>query len=237
VVMGGPALAAETWTGLYVGVDGGLDWAKIKNSGDMSNNGTFDTFALTDIDTASTFRMHTIGASGGAKIGINYQIGHGFLGVEADYNTLTGSHSKTIHGAYTSTAFPDLGQHFTVSSGVEQKWLSSVRLRGGAVLEHSIVYVTAGVAEAETSYSAGFSDTVVPVAPVSAKTTKKLQGFVIGAGEEFRITHRLSCFFEILNTTLGSSQLVLPVSATDHYTSTGKFNDDVLRLGINLKVF
>ncbi len=233
-----PAWARGPWTGFYVGIDGGLDWAKVKNDGFITGNGTFDTDATSDINLAGVHRMHTIGASAGAKVGFNYQMGHWFVGLEGDYNTLTGKHAVNRTFKYTSTILPDAGGQFTLSNSFEQKWISTVRFRGGVALNNStIAYVTVGSAEAQSTYGAGFSDTVVPVAPVSSKVTKKINGFVLGLGEEFRLGGRMSCFFEILNTTLGSANIVLPVSSTDHYDATGKFNDDVLRFGLNIRLF
>jgi len=66
---------APIWTGVYVGAQGGIDWA--------------------DLDTSFNSGFSTRGVTGGGHVGFNWSVGGLIVGVEADANVANAQFSAT----------------------------------------------------------------------------------------------------------------------------------------------
>jgi outer membrane immunogenic protein len=109
----------STWTGFYVGLNGGYGWASRDHLGDAT-------------DDPCCVRPN--GWFGGAQIGYNYQINAFVLGVEADFQ-----------GADISKTINDLNFGDTLHAKID--WFGTVRGRLGYVVSSPLlVYVTGGFA-------------------------------------------------------------------------------------------
>jgi outer membrane immunogenic protein len=85
-------LAAPTWTGMYIGVDGGLNF-----------NGSFD---VTTSPGASNTQTSNSGWAFGGHLGYDYQMGHVVLGLETD---ISGSTESATSTAGVKTTLPWYG--------------------------------------------------------------------------------------------------------------------------------
>jgi len=133
LVAGAPAVAADmplkappapviapTWTGTYIGVNGGYGWGT-SNHTNLANGITSGDFDIK-------------GGIAGITYGGNWQAGHVVLGFESDYDWTdikgTGGIGTTCGaGCFTNT-----------------KWLSTERMRAGWDFNGWLLYGTAGAA-------------------------------------------------------------------------------------------
>lgn len=192
------AVAPVSWTGFYVGINGGGGWS----TQDQTIAGTD---AFTNAVVASGFVPGTVatrGAGGmfGGTIGYNFQITPSFvLGVEGDFDwaDIGGSGGQSLA----------IGPFALNTAGSEKlNWLSTFRGRAGwLAMPGTMFYVTGGVAfgEAESMSSITLvtpGTTFVAAADTSAFKT----GWVVGAGLEQQLYNRWSIKGEYDYVSLGS---------------------------------
>jgi len=125
-----PAAPAFSWTGFYVGTNGGYGFGQSKWNTPLGSVGGFATN----------------GPLAGATAGGNYQWGQFVLGIEgdADWQNLRGSQTS----APCSTV--GVGSCATVSN-----WISTIRGRAGFAMDRTLLYITAGGAFANVKPSTG----------------------------------------------------------------------------------
>jgi outer membrane immunogenic protein len=211
--------AAPTWTGLYLGVQGGGafnpdDGSRLR----LSPNG----FGLGDPVLGLTapanngFAANTLGAAfgdnfseefdssfmGGAHIGYDYQIGSVVLGAVVDINALNVSQ--------TASAFSNTPAFYTAER--ELDYLVTGRLRAGYTFTPSfLAYATGGVAYGEVDYSFSTDSPAVAGNPRSTATARAADrnenedefGYTVGGGVDFLVTENISIGAEYLYTNLG----------------------------------
>src|SRR5262245_2142222 len=90
VFFAGLSSARASWSGLYVGVNGGKGFGKFNanTSTIFSPTGYFATTSVPAISSAGAQHLSPEGFSGGIGIGYDLQIGPFVLGAEADFNGL-----------------------------------------------------------------------------------------------------------------------------------------------------
>lgn len=124
-----PVVQVMTWTGPYIGINGGAVWHR----------------ATTDYEVGSFFesvRTTSTGATFGGQIGYNWQVQNFVFGLEADGNLADAS--KTV----TSTN--------TVTYHNKLSWLATVRGRlGVTITPPTLLYVTGGLAVGGIKNTAG----------------------------------------------------------------------------------
>ena len=139
----------------------------------------------------------------GGQVGFNAQADRIVLGVEGDI-TSSGFEHKGLNGG---------GQTF------KQKWVGSVRGRGGYAFDQVLAYGTLGVAAASNQ-----------VTDVAGSADKKTLGWVVGAGAEAKVTDRISLRGELLHYALGTGTYNTPTAT---YRLDSRTN--VLRAGVNYR--
>jgi iron complex outermembrane recepter protein len=117
-----PAPATWSWTGLYLGVNGGYAFG----GSDWSDS----------VTGASSGNFNTSGFVFGGTLGGNYQSGPWVFGVEADGDLA----DVSGFGTFTSTSFCAGG------CLTKNDWLATVRGRAGYAFDRFLVYGTAGAA-------------------------------------------------------------------------------------------
>jgi len=110
-------VSAFSWTGFYVGVNGGYSWASLGSIG----NATFDR--------PSGFTL-------GGTAGYNQQFGNFVLGLEGDLNwsNIDSSRRQTITIAATPNA---------VVYASDVSWAGTLRVRAGYAVDRVLLYATA----------------------------------------------------------------------------------------------
>lgn len=121
-----PVVTAFSWSGFYVGLNGGYGWGK----GDVS----------TLLGSAS---ISTKGALVGATAGYNLQTGNWVWGVEGDLDM------STVKGSDSSALFCVLGCE------VKNTWLGTARGRIGYAMDRWLTYFTGGLAFGDIKVSNG----------------------------------------------------------------------------------
>src|SRR5262245_35633437 len=118
---------ASSWTGLYLGVNGGWAWTNSNNgNGTLTVNDTVGGALFPPISIASANRNAQSPLLGG-QVGYNWQVGSWVFGVEGDIDGAKINASQAI-------VFPNgtlLGSGGVGSISIKQDWLASVRGRVG----------------------------------------------------------------------------------------------------------
>jgi outer membrane immunogenic protein len=207
-----------TWTGCYVGANGGGIWAHNDWNdsfyGDYGNN------------TAS-------GGIGGLQGGCNYQVGAWVFGLQGDYDW------TSINNTSANPVLSNL-TGLVITDQTQIKSLASVTGRVGYSWDRFLAYVKAGGAWMQGSFA--FQVAGVPVATASQTQS----GWTVGVGGEYAFLNWLTGFVEYdyygFNSNNNSGLLCTPtvcagpVGAVALSNGTGvKDNVSVLKVGLNFK--
>jgi outer membrane immunogenic protein len=197
-----PIAAIFSWTGFYIGVNGGGAFGQDHNvivnetlagapfvSGTWPGRGTFGSLAPT-------------GGFGGGQIGYNYQVQNWVWGIEADLQGASIRDTAAATLPYISGV-----NTITVASSQKVDWFGTVRGRVGIAFDRLLVYGTGGLAYGQTSYSQTMSDTFGFVAAGSDKHTRT--GWVAGGGIEWAFAPNWSVKGEYQYIDLGRRNLTI----------------------------
>lgn len=166
----GSSLADDSWTGPYVGGSIGAIMGSYTST-EYYYPYDYGEYSFT------TDLKYLLGIQGG----FNKQIGStGLVGVELDVNLPDFDETRDFE--YSSE---------TVANHCEWNYYSTLRLRGGLVVDNTLIYVTGGVAVVDVDYAWGYlgygSD---PYYYVEESGTEI--GYAAGAGIEFKVNDNLS---------------------------------------------
>lgn len=185
--------------------------------------------------------MSSLGLTGGAQIGYNWQSGRIVYGVEADFAALRFNETATASGTFPS---PFLGTQYSVTNKTSLNWVSTVRGRLGVTVTPDILlYVTGGAAFSRIQVSGAYSDNATnlafPGGSGSASSSAVKTGWVIGGGTEWALDRRWSVKAEYLYTKFGSLSAAVPLTNTPAFTQTTSSTGDVslhlIRIGFNYR--
>jgi outer membrane immunogenic protein len=204
------ARPALMWTGFYVGLNAGYSWSR-----DFAGEDS-----LFPYNGIAPERLHsrTSGFTGGGQIGYNYQMGHVVVGVEADFNYVDLSRTKTsLSGA--------------VTENISGNFIGTVRPRVGVAFGPALLYATGGLAygSVDTTITGNTANTL------SASDTGMRVGWAAGAGAEYALNRNLSLRLEYLHTDLGRANLSGVALDTNTYSWHDHLTDNVVRLGVNFR--
>jgi len=215
-----PLAAVWSWSGLYVGIDGGYGFG----------NDPFSQTVVQPGGTLASFEKSVVAPKGGffgGQMGYNWQVGSIVLGVEGDAQW-SGQRDKAC-GLVCEAAV-----NAVESTTVEQKlkWFATARGRLGWANEGYLLYVTGGGAWAGIDETDTFIDQGRTFVAGSSRTKS---GWAVGAGIETRLWGNWTAKLEYLHIDLGSVTSVLPVSSTASIVTDSRIRDDIVRAGINYK--
>jgi outer membrane immunogenic protein len=233
-----PVAPAWSWTGFYVGVNGGYGW----------NNSTGNKFCINLVgvlngvgcDSPNTGVVRPRGGFAGGQAGYNWQVNSLVLGVETDIQWSDIKRSSSVIDLCCSGAAVPAG---TLSATSKLDWFGTFRGRLGVLATpKALLYVTGGLIYGHETTSALLTFTPPPTNffPNSASTTRA--GGTVGAGLEYAFTPNFSGKVEGLWYDMGSltSSFTCPAGSTTctvGYTigSTFKFRGEMVRGGLNWK--
>lgn len=172
------AAPARTWTGFYLGVNGGVLWHRAK------------TDIVDQIGDTTSSTVNASGATFGGQVGYNWQYQAWVFGVEGDWNWVNSSGTGT---------FPTFAPNFIFSSKISS--LATGRGRIGYAMGAAgdwLPYVTGGVA-------AGKVNNFIPALFGGYQDNKTKVGWTAGGGIEHMFDPHWSAKVEALYVDLGSS--------------------------------
>ena len=232
------------WTGFYLGVNAGANWARSDattsaSSAPLPGFGGPYFFAgdVPIINGIGSGSMAGSGFTGGAQAGYNWQFNSTVVGLEADFGAFHGKASRTATGSVISS-----GDTPTITSSVDADWLFTARGRLGWAFGNLLPYVTGGVAvthlRATNSFSGVGGFFGVPSGTWSASKTKA--GWVIGGGLEWALAQNWSVRAEYLHVRFDSIDASGVVSASgagygSAISTSTDLSADIVRAGLSYR--
>jgi outer membrane immunogenic protein len=232
------------WSGFYVGINGG--W--IGSSHDAVTNSATDNSsgglgaALSAGAIPGNLPIEHKGFLGGGQIGYDWQLEPRFLwGFEADFDGIAKGSTDAVYLFRGSGAFVPMSTAYSATMDS----LGTVRARVGYLPTADLLwYATGGIAFANTKVGSAFycdACKVHPFAPATILQNSIISaGWTAGVGVEWRFAPSLTVKAEYLYVDLGSQSSVITYaygSNTSTLTSFFSEHDNVLRVGINYKLF
>jgi len=214
-----------TWTGFYIGVEGGYGWAETDT--------TVTTPAGTLFVTGDRFATgHPSGWLLGIAAGADYQTGPWVFGIKGSYDW------ADIKG--DSTTASTLNPVLDVHSHSKQDWLAMVTGRVGyAATPDLLLYVNGGWAWAGIERN---SETVVRATGAVVATTSGSEtrdGWTIGVGAEHRFMRNASLLLQYNYIDFGTEAIVNNVlTGPTAGTTTGRDQSrtlHILKAGLNYR--
>lgn len=219
-LIAGPAMAADmplkappapmapvfSWTGLYLGINGGGGWAR---DNWLDDNGTpagcGGTFATPLANCPVNFRPE--GGIFGGQIGYRYQFnGNWVIGIEGTAAWADLDQSVALPNA----AFPGLTEELKVRS------LYTATGQVGYAWNQALLYVKGGWAGANTNWTAGSATALpvggVPNTPFTATNSQDNSGWTVGVGLDYAFWNNFVLGIEYDHYDLGYSSFIAPVS-------------------------
>jgi outer membrane immunogenic protein len=206
------SIAAYSWTGCYLGIEGGGAWGH----SDQIVNGPVGFGSTTGGG------YHVSGGLVGGTAGCNYQVDRWVLGIEGDMSW------AGVSG--TATNIPPFVAGTVV--GTRESWLGTVRGRVGFTpADRWLVYATGGLAAADVEA------TIATAAVGSFSDTQTRTGWTAGLGVETAFWGRWTVKLEYLHVDFSSQAYFTPSPAPAvGINSRGNvpFTEEIVRAGLNL---
>ncbi len=200
-----PIAPAWSWTGFYLGLNGGYGFGSSSWGLPVTSSGTYST---------DGFQL-------GVTVGGNYQIGALVLGLEGDYDW------QNIRGTNTSAPCSSIGITFGGGAGgcdTASNWIATFRGRVGYAFDRLMVYGTAGGAGTDIKTSSGSL-------PWASSTEF---GWTAGGGVEGAITDNLLAKVEYLYADFGNATCSSSTNCGVP-NATVSLKESMVRVGLNYK--
>ncbi len=204
-----PPPPVMSWTGFYLGINGGAGWGTTTSSVDVGK-----TLALNGINGINLVvplaQTSLNGYLFGGQAGYNYQVGRYLIGVEGDgdWTNISGTSPCVLV--------------FNCSSKV--KWTADFTGRIGFLpLQNLLVYVKGGISWANMDNSFGNSagasiGGIVLTGAVNANFNETRAGGLLGIGTEYAIDSHWRAKIEYDYADYGSHSSTVPVTASGSVT-------------------
>lgn len=207
---------AFTWSGFYIGVNGGYGWGKW-------DDGSGDSFSSN-------------GGLAGGTIGANYQVNQFVVGVEGDFDW---SGMKWDQSIPIGGLVPPPGSA-TASATYKNEWLGTFAARFGLAVDRTLFYVKGGGAVTNDNYNMSGSAAGGVTFGESDSFTR--WGWMVGAGVEYAVTNNVSLKAEYNYIDFGSNTETLNFSGTNAagvpftagISDSAKLNVSAVKVGINV---
>jgi outer membrane immunogenic protein len=234
-----PPVSHYTWTGFYLGVNGGAGRGNETFSGSQ---------AISLGSTSFSGGLNSAGGLAGGQIGFNYEFPeHAILGLEADVDwahltgstagcaTFTGGLLNGFPAGCTTTNFA-LNGFETLRARVGYAWNDVILLYGTG----GWAWTNSSLKASTSCFGPACPSATIPFIGGTASVSNTFSGWVAGAGVEWGFSQSWTARVEYLhleveniqaNYTTNTSTLIGPIAATTSMTSTR--GTDVVRVGVN----
>lgn len=205
-----------TWTGCYVGIEGGRATGDAKHTAVTSSNPARIGLTIAEFDLKGWLI--------GGTLGCNYQIASNWvIGIEDDLSWTDKRGSANDIAPFTKS---------TVTS-TKERWLDTLRGRIGFAWDRVLIYGTGGAAFVGTTVD------VVDRFNNSVSDSRTRTGWTAGGGIEWAMWNNLSLKVEYLHADFGTAQYISPPVKVPQggtfVTRAVPLTDDLVRIGLNYK--
>jgi outer membrane immunogenic protein len=211
-----------TWTGCYLGANGGWIGGKDDyNTNNLYDGSIYDVKSFSSNESAGTF---------GGQFGCQFQTGSWVIGGEWDWNW-TGLKEDNYLRYFEDDA-DEVIDHWT---NKEVNWFSTARARLGYAWDRVMIYATGGLAYASyDAYTHVDWDIYYDLDQYRGGYHKNRFGYAVGGGLEWAFANNWTAKAEFLYLDFGSFDFVSPFEPgyDDWYTHVDA-KEYVARIGIN----
>lgn len=233
----GQEATAFSWTGFYVGVNGGYGWSghPINESGSTTGGPTSLANAMRNGAIPSSLAGNPSGPLGGIQVGYNYQLDPlSVLGVVVDYDWANIGQSQTA--TPNIPGFPN----YTTYSQQKIKSLASARALIGFVPTSYplLAYLTVGWAYGQTQLDASISNPGCTFfCGSNSSSNDSTSGWVAGGGLAYNFLCHWTANAELLFYDLGKQQqqIVDPSFPNSSLSQNVMYKGNIIRAGISYK--
>lgn len=256
---GTPALAADmaakappqappgpvfSWTGWYIGANGGYGWADPRSDTTLTD---FGGTILPGFATSHSDALKFSGAVGGVQAGFNWQASKQWIaGLEADWQATSENASLHYFDPYTVFGIPfNTVGAATTDYRASLLWFGTIRGRIGYELnDHLLLYATGGLAYGQVRVAGSVNDSgIFFIAPFNGTTSfsnsEVRVGWTIGSGLEGALTNNWSWKAEYLYVDLGAMNTIVPgpfaPTTAESVALHTRFTENIVRVGLNYK--
>jgi len=202
------AAGCANFGGFYVG--GNIGWASV-----TAHQNDLDGFTTGGVPTSFTVTDDSF--TGGVQTGYNIQKGCTLFGLEADWNwSDLNANTRLFPGDPTADV--------TIRTRIDG--FGTIRTRTGVVVDQLLLFVTGGVAWAETK------DTVA-VFPDRFRDTDTRWGWVAGFGTEYQLWSNISLTSDVLYLSFDDQDHTF--NTPDHFRTKTDDQIWVARMGVNIR--
>jgi len=232
-----PVPVPFSWTGFYIGANAGGHWSKDDHSAFVSENNNFTAASVAHLNADAPVSLSPTGFAGGVHAGYNWQWSSLVLGVEGDFDGLTGSKTRTLSDPFLGAANPTV---FVDSA--QDRWMATARARAGFAVDRALFYATGGAAWSNWSISHSFSLPAPPSINGTDNSTFTRTGWTAGGGFEYAFTNNwlarveyLYADFGAVDGTLATKLVFPPFVFVTNFAERDRLTEQVVRAGISYK--
>jgi outer membrane immunogenic protein len=200
------------WGGIYFGLNAGYGFGTSAWNSSVAPSPT--------VGTPGTGNFTTQGFLGGGTVGFNYQWAAIVAGLEGDFDWTNLNGSTSASGSVCAPA--------GTSCQTSASWLATARGRLGYAFDRVLVYATGGAAFTNDTAKGS-------IVGLSSTTTTTNVGWTGGAGVEVAIAPNWTAKVEYLYAMFPNGTYNIPVTATTSTTGSVKFQENIVRAGVNFK--
>lgn len=230
-------LAAERWSGIYLGVSAGYAWGDSRARGNVPAASNMVDWAIESADAVLNGNFSSDGGLGGLTVGASSQTGQFVLGIEADLThfSLKGKRDTGVLSVWQSVRGID---------EISADWLATLRLRVGYAFGSSLIYATAGPAFSKVSLSRAMdwsADTCgggeFGLNRCHAGKSNISAGWMAGGGIEHALSDRWAVKAEYLYADFGEAKFttVSTVHPNQYVRHSISLGTHIARAGVNYK--
>jgi len=223
-----PPPPALSWTGFYIGLNGGYGWNDATGRSTCVTPG--GVFFGAGCDAGAGNIVKPAGGLFGGQIGYNMQSGPIVYGLESDIQWSDIRDSVSAADPCCSPAFASATGTYTASSKLD--WFGTVRGRVGfAAGSSALLYATGGLIYGHEAVS---DSLVFPAVTYASAASTTRAGWTVGGGLEYLFTPAVSGKIEGLWYDMGSLSTAFTSPLTG-FTEGGTFNfrGAIIRAGLN----